>query len=283
MISILVRTRCFDYRFIFRSRLIVALHIRAYLTKCFDKWFIFRNFWFLFTCSDFESCLYAKCLIICVSHRKSDQKLFCWRRFLYNFIRFTVFSYWFQDAFHIEMFDQKLSRTNDVFFYKTWWHVKQLHVKFSISFCCQCECDISKVINFCFTWIAHEICDNRLIKHLYLKVVFNVHFTLDSWICFCCNHFSIRLKNSRIINIIILYLSTITFDAQSRKKIIRKIVFFIIVDDIYYIMFLNMFRTVIASINWKTVALFNIRIFHSSMITIDASRISKKTKFFIEL
>ena len=49
------------------------------------------------------------------------------------------------------------------FFYKIWWHVKQLHVKFSISFCCQCKRDISKIINFCFT-IAHEICDNKLIK-----------------------------------------------------------------------------------------------------------------------
>ena len=85
------------------------------------------------------------------------------RRSLYNFIRFTIFSYWFQNAFHIEVLDQKLFHASDVFFYKTWWHVKQLHAKFSTSSVCQCERDISKVTNFCLT-IAHEICDNELIK-----------------------------------------------------------------------------------------------------------------------
>ena len=39
-----IRTRCFDNWFIFRFRLIVALHIKVYLTKCLDKRFIFRSF-----------------------------------------------------------------------------------------------------------------------------------------------------------------------------------------------------------------------------------------------
>ena len=52
---------------------------------------------------------------------------------------------------------------DDVSSYKIWWHVKQLHAKFSTSSCCQCERDISKIINFCLT-IAHETCDNELIK-----------------------------------------------------------------------------------------------------------------------
>ena len=219
--------------------------------------------WFDHICFEMFS---SKCSIRCVSHRRFDQKFVC---------------------------------MNDVFSYKTWWHVKQLsnsqlrlvlsnlltdtsncmldfnfvcfcqicwqiqaiacwtsissvsvksvdrykqlHVRFQFrlflsdlltntSNCildfnfvcfCQCERDISEVTNFCLT-TAHETCDNERIKHLYSKVVVNVYFTLDSWICFFCNHLLIRLKNSRIINIIILIDDHVWCTIESRNEITRR-------------------------------------------------------------
>ena len=106
--------------------------------------------------------------------------------FFIIFIRFTIFSYWFQDVF-IEIFDQKLFHTNDVFFF-----FAKRKIKIFVSLC-QCECDLSKVINFCFIWITHEICDNERIWTS--KIVVIVYFISNFWICFCS---VIHWSNSRI-------------------------------------------------------------------------------------
>ena len=111
---------------------------------------------------------------------------------------------------------KSLFRTNDVFFIKFDETYKQLSCHNIFLSSCQCERDISKIINFCFIWIAHEICDNERIQTL--KIVVIVYFISNFWICFCSIISWIRFENSRIINIIILYSSTITFDAQSRTK-----------------------------------------------------------------
>ena len=111
---------------------VIFIHVQI-LTKCLYKWFLFRNLW---SCVHVEIVFDVWWIIsfvwfdhICsmmFSSTCSIRNCLYWRRFLYNFIRFTVFSYWFQDVFRIEMLDQKLFRTSDVFFYKIWWHVKQL-------------------------------------------------------------------------------------------------------------------------------------------------------------
>ena len=52
----------------------------------------------------------------------------------------------------------------DVSFIKTWWYVKQLHAKLSISFTfVNASVIISEIANFCFT-IAHGTCSNERIK-----------------------------------------------------------------------------------------------------------------------
>ena len=183
----------------------------------------------------FWSCLHVKIAKLCSMFDKSFRLSYLITYVLKCFhqnIRSRIVS--IDDVFFITLFDFQYFRTDfkmrftskcsirNCFSYKTWWHVKQLHVKFSISSRCQCERDMSKVINFCFT-IAHEICDNELIKSF---------MSLKSTMFQICEY---------------------------------------------------VFVTIIASINWKTIALFNIKFFHSSMITFDASRISKKTKFSIEL
>ena len=135
--------------------------------------------------------------------------------------------------------------------------------------CCQCERNISKIINFCFI-IAHEICDNELIKSFMNLKSSMFYFKFVNM--FLSQSFFDQTEKFAHYQ----YYYTIFIDdrvwciIENNKKIIRKIVFFTIVNDIYYIMSLNMFRAIIASIDWKTIALFSIKIFHSSMITIDA-------------
>ena len=66
----------------------------------------------------------SKCSIKCVSRQRFDQKLFVWTTFFYNFIRFTIFLYWFQNAFHINIWSKIVSRERCFFIiFQIWWHV----------------------------------------------------------------------------------------------------------------------------------------------------------------
>ena len=84
---------------------------------------------------------------------------------------------------------------------------------------CQCERDISKVTNFCFTWIAHETCDNERIQTS--KIVVIAYFTSNFWICFCSITLWIRFENSRIISIIIFFDDHVWCTIESKNEIIR--------------------------------------------------------------
>ena len=84
---------------------------------------------------------------------------------------------------------------------------------------CQCERDISKIINFCFIWIAHEICDNERIQTS--KIVVIVYFISNFWIYFCSVILWIKLENSRIINIIIFFDDHVWCTIENNNEIIR--------------------------------------------------------------
>ena len=77
----------------------------------------------------------------------------------------------------------------------------------------QCECDISKIINFCFIWIAYELCfNNERINSTKLFVMFSSYVLSIFWICIRA---IITWLNSKIIilfNIIIFHSLIFTFN-----------------------------------------------------------------------
>ena len=121
------------------------------------------------------------------------------------------------------MFDQKLFRTNDVFFYKTWWHVKQLHVNFQFRFVVNASVIISEVINFCFT-IAHETCDNKLLNRLWVWSRHQCLLYIKFLKMFLLNHSLIRFENSRIINIIIFIDDHVWCIRKQKRNYFEKLV-----------------------------------------------------------
>ena len=135
----------------------------------------------------------SKCSIKCVSHRKFDQKLSCFTENIF----FLFFERYKQFACH------NIS-----------------------SFLCQCECNLSKIINFYFIWITHEIYDNERIQ--ISKIVVIVYFIFRFLICFCS---VIHWSDSKIRALSILFLAT----NESFDKIVND---FIVVCNI---MFLNIF------------------------------------------
>ena len=77
-------------------------------------------------------------------------------RFFYNFIRFTIFSYWFWDVFHQNVRSKIVSREWRFFLLKF--------------FVVNANVIISKIINFRFT-IAHEIYDNERINSTKMSMI----------------------------------------------------------------------------------------------------------------
>ena len=102
-------------------------------TRCFaiDLYFVFDMFWNIFHQNARSSAFHIE---------NSIKNCFYWRRSFYNFIRFTIFSYWFQNAFHIEMLIRNC-------FTRMTFFLSLRNVQISVSLC-QCECDLSKIINF---------------------------------------------------------------------------------------------------------------------------------------
>ena len=147
----------------------------------------------------------SKCSIKCVSHRRLDQELSCFTKNT----SFLFFERYKQFACH--------------------------NTSFSL---CQCECDLSEVINFCFTWITHETCDNERIQTS--KVVVIAYFIFKFLICFCSiTHWS----DSRIRALSILLLAT----NESLDKIVSD---FIVVCNIMFLNMLSCNRLVDRLRNW---------------------------------
>ena len=185
------RNVCNDSYFVIYDR--VCMFVTWLLTKYFNKRFIFRNLQCFLWSTYVLKCFLSKCSIRCVSHRKFDQKLSC---FTEN-ISFLLFEKYKQFACY--------------------------SISFSL---CQCECDLSEIINFCLIWIIHETCDNKRIQ--ISKIVVIVYFIFRFLICFCS---IIHWSNSKIRALSILFLVT----NESLDKIVSD---FIVVCNI---MFLNMF------------------------------------------
>ena len=112
------------------------------------------------------------------------------------------------EMFFIKMFDQKL------FVLTFFFYFARRTIKISVSLC-QCECNLSKITNFCLT-IAHEIYDNERINSTKMSMILSsCLFYFRFLICFCS---VIHWLDSRIRALSILfYFSTITC-ARSRTK-----------------------------------------------------------------
>ena len=167
-------------------------------SKCLQR-FVFRNL---------RSCLHAKIVLdILMNH-------FARLLYLINIC---------SEMFFITMLDQMR------FTSKIWSEIVMFHRKhfflfyekykqfacYNISFfLCQYECDLSKIVNFCLIWITHETWNNEQIKslHINLKIVVNVYFISNFWICFCS---IIHWSNSRIRALSILL-------SFSNERIIRQ-------------------------------------------------------------
>ena len=78
--------------------------------------------------------------------------------FLYDLIRFTIFLYWFQNAFHIKNSIKSLSRfmTFSLKLDET-YRQSSCVIVFHLRLLCQCRRDISKITNFCLIWIARNL------------------------------------------------------------------------------------------------------------------------------
>ena len=147
-------TRCLDSWSMSRFRLIVALHVRIYLTRCLDKRFISRNFWLcsvfrlLCTCSNSVEMLAMTYLAIYDLLACSNRA----RCSMNHLARLLIWS-----AYVLRCFSSKCSIKSclaRVTFssYKTYWTYKQLHARLlTSSSLCQCECDLSKIVNFWLT------------------------------------------------------------------------------------------------------------------------------------
>ena len=93
--------------------------------------------------------------------------------------------------------------------------------------------------------------------------------------------FQNECDESKIINFCLICIAHEFFINNER---IRSTILSMISSMTYIVLcFWICFRVIVSFFYCKTNALFNMKIFHSSMITFDATKISKKTKFFIEL
>jgi hypothetical protein len=109
-----------------------------------------------------------------------------------------------------------------IFFFKFDETYKQLSCHNIFISSCQCECDISKIINFCFIWIAHEFWfNNERINSIKLSMILSSYVASCFWICFLANISLIDWKIDALFNIIIFHSSMITSDAhfwESKKS-----------------------------------------------------------------
>ena len=119
LIHVCILQSCRDvWQMVYISQFMIVLHARNLIhsyalvrTRCFDNWSISR---FRLRLHYFLWSTYA---LRCLSSKCSARGCLYWRRFLFDFIRSTIFSYWFQNAFRIQVLDQKLYHAGDVFFF----------------------------------------------------------------------------------------------------------------------------------------------------------------------
>ena len=132
----LVRTRCFDNWLIFRFRFI-ALHAKMYLS--FDEMF-WQRLIFVAVFSLINTCFEM------FSHQSARSKIVCMSDVFLLIILFDLqyFRIEFKMRFTSRRSIRKLFCTNDVFSF----FARCTEVFVSL---CQCECDLSEIVNFCLT------------------------------------------------------------------------------------------------------------------------------------
>ena len=164
------------------------------------------KFWIVFACLNRVRCS--------MYHFVLNSINICFEMFLSKYsIKCILYSIVRSNAFHIDNSMRKLFCFTNVFFLNSTKRTNNFRVIiFYFRFFCQCERDILKIFNFCFT-IAHEILNNKRFKTL--KIVDICFYQIRKHVFVQ----SFYWLNSKIhVLLILLYLSTITFVAQSKTK-----------------------------------------------------------------